>query len=127
TRVLTSVGQVYPRSLDLDVVSALVQANAGPSSLATTIRLMAGQELVTEGFQPGQVGSSAMPHKVNTRSCERCNGVAVVGRGGLRGRCGWAVRWPAIRGTRVTCPVRWCAGSRCQTRSSPRTACSRPS
>jgi adenylosuccinate lyase len=40
--VLTSVGQVYPRSLDLDVVSALVQVAAGPSSLATTIRLMAG-------------------------------------------------------------------------------------
>ena len=82
-RVLTSVGQVYPRSLDFDVVSALVQAAAGPSSLATTIRLMAGQELVTEGFQPGQVGSSAMPHKMNTRSCERVNGLAVVLRGYL--------------------------------------------
>ena len=81
TRVLTSVGQVYPRSLDLDVVSALVQAAAGPSSLAFTIRLMAGHELVTEGFQPGQVGSSAMPHKMNTRSCERINGLAVVLRG----------------------------------------------
>jgi adenylosuccinate lyase len=83
TRVLTSVGQVYPRSLDLDVVSGLVQANSGPSSLATTIRLMAGQELATEGFQPGQVGSSAMPHKMNTRSCERINGLAVVVRGYL--------------------------------------------
>jgi adenylosuccinate lyase len=82
-RVLTSVGQVYPRSLDFDVLSALVQASAGPSSLATTIRLMAGQELVTEGFQPGQVGSSAMPHKMNTRSCERINGLAVVLRGYL--------------------------------------------
>ncbi len=81
TRVLTSVGQVYPRSLDLDVVSALVQLAAGPSSLATTIRLMAGQELATEGFQAGQVGSSAMPHKMNTRSCERVNGLAVVLRG----------------------------------------------
>jgi adenylosuccinate lyase len=80
-RVLTSVGQVYPRSLDLDAVSALVQAAAGPSSLAVTIRLMAGQELVTEGFAPGQVGSSAMPHKMNTRSCERINGLAVVLRG----------------------------------------------
>ena len=82
-RVLTSVGQVYPRSLDFDVVSALVQLSAGPSSLATTIRLMAGQELVTEGFRPGQVGSSAMPHKMNTRSCERVNGLAVVLRGYL--------------------------------------------
>jgi adenylosuccinate lyase len=82
-RVLTSVGQVYPRSLDFDVLSALVQVAAAPSSLATTIRLMAGQELATEGFRPGQVGSSAMPHKMNTRSCERVNGLAVVLRGYL--------------------------------------------
>ncbi len=81
--VLTSVGQVYPRSLDFEVVSALVQAAAGPSSLATTIRLMAGNELVTEGFKAGQVGSSAMPHKMNTRSCERVNGLAVTLRGYL--------------------------------------------
>jgi len=79
--VLTSVGQVYPRSLDHDVASALVQLGAGPSSLAHTIRLMAGHELVTEGFAPGQVGSSAMPHKMNTRSCERVNGLQVVLRG----------------------------------------------
>ncbi|HET8618383.1 MAG TPA: adenylosuccinate lyase [Acidimicrobiales bacterium] len=81
--VLTNVGQVYPRSLDFDVVAALVQAAAGPSSLATTIRLMAGHELVTEGFVPGQVGSSAMPHKMNTRSTERIGGLAVVVRGYL--------------------------------------------
>src|SRR4051812_5592862 len=82
-RVLSSVGQVYPRSLDFDVVAALAQVVAGPSSLATTIRLMVGQELVTEGFKPGQVGSSAMPHKMNTRSSERVNGLAVIVRGYL--------------------------------------------
>jgi adenylosuccinate lyase len=80
-RVLTSTGQVYPRSLDYEVVTTLVQLAAAPSSLATTIRLMAGAELVTEGFKAGQVGSSAMPHKMNTRSCERVNGLAVVLRG----------------------------------------------
>ncbi len=80
-RVLTSTGQVYPRSLDLDVVAALAQVAAAPSNLATSIRLMAGAELVTEGFKEGQVGSSAMPHKMNTRSCERVNGLAVVLRG----------------------------------------------
>jgi len=79
--VFTATGQVYPRSLDYEVLTALVQVAAGPSSLATTIRLMAGQELVTEGFAEGQVGSSAMPHKMNTRSCERVNGLAVVLRG----------------------------------------------
>jgi adenylosuccinate lyase len=82
-RVLDSVGQVYPRSLDFDVVSALAQVSAAPSSLATTIRLMAGHDLVTEGFRPGQVGSSAMPHKMNSRSCERVNGFAVLLRGYL--------------------------------------------
>ncbi len=80
-RVLSSVGQVYPRSLDYDVLSALVQLAAAPSSLATTIRLMAGAELATEGFAAGQVGSSAMPHKMNARSCERVCGLAVVLRG----------------------------------------------
>lgn len=72
---LGSVGQVYPRSLDFEVVTALLQAAAGPASLATTIRLMAGHDLVTEGFVPGQVGSSAMPHKMNARTCERIVGL----------------------------------------------------
>lgn len=80
---LTNVGQVYPRSLDLDVVSGLVQAAAGPADLALTIRLMAGQELATEGFRPGQVGSSAMPHKMNSRSCERIGGLLAILRGHL--------------------------------------------
>jgi adenylosuccinate lyase len=80
---LTNVGQVYPRSLDLDVVAALVQAAAGPADLALTIRLMAGQELATEGFRPGQVGSSAMPHKMNSRSCERIGGLLAILRGHL--------------------------------------------
>ena len=82
-RTLTSTGQIYPRSLDLDVVSALVQSAAAPSSLATTVRLMAGHELITEGFVAGQVGSSAMPHKMNARTCERICGLAVVLAGHL--------------------------------------------
>ena len=81
TNVLDSTGQIYPRSIDFDVVTTLVQLAAGPSSFATSVRLMAGAELVTEGFKAGQVGSSAMPHKMNTRSCERVNGLTVVLRG----------------------------------------------
>ena len=65
------------------MVTALAQAAAAPSNVATSIRLMAGHELVAEGFAEGQVGSSAMPHKMNTRSCERVNGLAVVLRGHL--------------------------------------------
>ncbi|MCT2339670.1 adenylosuccinate lyase [Corynebacterium sp. p3-SID1056] len=81
--VFDSVGQVYPRSLDFEAISSLVQLAAGPSSLATTIRLMAGNEVVTEGFKEGQVGSSAMPHKMNARSCERVGGFQVILRGYL--------------------------------------------
>ena len=76
--VLDASGQTYPRSLDLDVVAALVQAVSGPASLATTVRLMAGQGLASEGFHHGQIGSSAMPHKANTRSCERIGALTAV-------------------------------------------------
>lgn len=75
---LNAVGQVYPRSLDFDVVTALHQIGAAAASFATTLRLMAGQGLLTEGFQEGQVGSSAMPHKVNARNCERICGFSTI-------------------------------------------------
>jgi len=76
-----SVGQIYPRSVDFEVVSKLLQIASAPSSMATTIRLMAGAGLVSEGFKAGQVGSSAMPHKMNSRSSERINGMMVLLRG----------------------------------------------
>jgi adenylosuccinate lyase len=78
SRVLNSVGQVYPRSLDLQVVSLLRQLASGPANLAKSLRLMAGHELVSEGFAEGQVGSSAMPHKMNARSCERIGGFNAI-------------------------------------------------
>jgi adenylosuccinate lyase len=75
---LLVVGQVYPRSLDFDVVSALYQLGAAAASFAHTVRLMAGQGLLTEGFREGQVGSSVMPHKVNARNCERICGFHAI-------------------------------------------------
>lgn len=75
---LAAVGQVYPRSLDFEVVTALHQIAAAAASFATTLRLMAGQGLLTEGFQKGQVGSSAMPHKMNARNCERICGFTTI-------------------------------------------------
>jgi adenylosuccinate lyase len=81
TNTLDSTGQIYPRSIDYDVITTLVQLSAAPSNLATAIRLMAGNDLVSEGFKSGQVGSSAMPHKMNTRSCERINGFAAILKG----------------------------------------------
>jgi len=78
---LSSVGQIYSRSIDFEVVSKLLQIASAPSSMATTIRLMSGFGLVSEGFKSGQVGSSAMPHKMNARSSERINGMMVLLRG----------------------------------------------
>ncbi len=71
---INSVGQIYPRSLDLETVKSLIAISSGISSFAKTLRLMAGQDLATEGFQQGQTGSSAMPHKMNTRTSERICG-----------------------------------------------------
>ena len=75
---LDAVGQIYPRSLDFDVVTTLHQIGAAGASFATTMRLMAGAGLLTEGFQDGQVGSSSMPHKVNARNCERICGFSTI-------------------------------------------------
>ncbi len=85
-----AVGQVYPRSLDMQVVASLCQVASGPGSFARTLRLMAGQELASEGFAKGQVGSSAMPHKMNSRSCERVNGLHVILKGYLAMAAGLA-------------------------------------
>jgi adenylosuccinate lyase len=87
---LDAVGQVYPRSLDLQVVSTLTHVASGASSFAKTLRLMAGHELASEGFAKGQVGSSAMPHKMNSRSCERINGFHVILKGYLAMAAGLA-------------------------------------
>jgi len=80
---LDTVGQVYPRGLDFEVVSIFVRLASGPSSFAKTLRIMGGHELASEGFAKGQVGSSAMPHKMNSRSCERINGFGAILKGYL--------------------------------------------
>ena len=85
-----NVGQVYPRSLDMRVVSVLTELASGPSSFCKTLRLMAGNETASEGFAPGQTGSSAMPHKMNSRSCERVNGFHVILKGYLAMAAGLA-------------------------------------
>jgi adenylosuccinate lyase len=88
--VWTNVGQVYPRSLDFRVVATLTELCSAPSSFCKTLRLMAGHETASEGFAPGQTGSSAMPHKMNSRSCERVNGFHVILKGYLAMAAGLA-------------------------------------
>ena len=81
--MLNSTGQVYHRSLDLALISKIVGLSSACENFANNIRLMGGYELVTEGFKEGQVGSSAMPHKMNTRSSERINGFGAILKGYL--------------------------------------------
>lgn len=78
TNTLGSVGQIYPRSMDFDVITALKQAVAGPVNFTNSLRDMAGRELATEGFKPGQVGSNAMPHKMNAAKSERVRSLSAV-------------------------------------------------
>jgi adenylosuccinate lyase len=79
--VLDSPGQVYPRSLDYAFLSHLSLLAASPENFAKNIRLMAGYELVTEGFGKHQKGSTAMPHKMNTRTSERVCSLAETIKG----------------------------------------------
>lgn len=79
--VLESTGQIYPRSLDAETVSALVLATAPLSNFALNVRLMAGNEQVTEGYGENRVGSSAMPHKMNASQSERINALSNVLKG----------------------------------------------
>lgn len=81
--LLNAPGQVYPRSLDQEVVHSLVRLAAGPGDFCRALRLLAGHDAASEGFAEGQTGSSAMPHKVNSRSCERVNGFQNLLRGYL--------------------------------------------
>lgn len=75
-QVMNSPGQVYPRSLDYQLISQLALLSSAAENFAKGMRLMSGLELAAEGFVEGQVGSSAMPHKMNARSSERICGLA---------------------------------------------------
>ena len=48
---LENVGQIYPRSQDFSFMSSLLQVCNPIDSFAKTFRLMAGENLVTEGFE----------------------------------------------------------------------------
>jgi adenylosuccinate lyase len=80
---LIAPSQIYPRSLDFQVVASLYQLAAPLSSIATNIRLMSGLDLLSEGKASGQVGSSAMPHKNNPRLSERVGGLFILLKGYL--------------------------------------------
>jgi adenylosuccinate lyase len=82
-RILKAPSQVYPRSMDYEIVTTLAQIASSPSNIATNVRIMSGYGLVSEGFGLDQVGSSAMPHKINARLSERVTGLSSILRGNV--------------------------------------------
>lgn len=78
---LFSVGQCYPRGYDLPLTSAALQLAAACNTICINVRLMAMLGLAQEAPKPDQVGSSAMPHKINPRYSERVASLLVVARG----------------------------------------------
>lgn len=79
----TVATQVIPRDRHADVIYALSMMMSHLERLAIELRHLQRTEVseVTEGFQPGQKGSSAMPHKKNPISSENISGLARLMRG----------------------------------------------
>ncbi len=75
--------QVIQRDRHAQFVTTLAIIGASLEKFATEIRALQKTEVreAEEPFEPGQTGSSAMPHKRNPEKCERITGLARVLRG----------------------------------------------
>jgi len=75
--------QIIQRDRHAQFVATLAIAASSLEKLATEIRNLQRTEIleVEEPFEPGQTGSSAMPHKRNPELCERICGLARLMRG----------------------------------------------
>lgn len=74
--------QVVPRDILASVVLQLANLSSVLDNIATTLRNLHRTEIaeVREGRTPGQIGSSAMPHKRNPIGCEKVSGLSRVVR-----------------------------------------------
>jgi adenylosuccinate lyase len=75
--------QVVARDRLAELMTAIAIAGSSLDRLATELRHLQRTELreAEEAFEPGQKGSSAMPHKRNPITAERISGLARVLRG----------------------------------------------
>ncbi|OFZ31937.1 MAG: adenylosuccinate lyase [Bdellovibrionales bacterium RIFCSPHIGHO2_01_FULL_40_29] len=75
--------QVIPRDRHAEVILSLTFLFTGLDRLAIELRHLQRSEVgeVVEGFQKGQKGSSAMPHKKNPISAENISGLARLMKG----------------------------------------------
>lgn len=79
----TVATQVIPRDRHAEVMTTLAVLGGSLERLAVEIRHLQRTEVgeVSEGFAPGQKGSSAMPHKKNPIGAENLTGCARLLRG----------------------------------------------
>ena len=77
--------QVLPRDLHADYIATLALIGTSIEEFATEIRSLQRSEIheVEEHFNPGQKGSSAMPHKRNPIGSANVTGLARVLRGNV--------------------------------------------
>lgn len=68
---LTISGQTYTRKIDIQIVSSLASFASSAHKFATDLRLLSHLKELSEPFEEGQVGSSAMPYKQNPILAER--------------------------------------------------------
>lgn len=78
---LVSTGQCYPRGIDLPLLAAALQVVSVCEKITIDVRLMVALGHVSEQPRQRQVGSSAMPHKLNPRYSERVASLAAAAWG----------------------------------------------
>ncbi|EPZ35777.1 Fumarate lyase domain-containing protein [Rozella allomycis CSF55] len=76
SKVFKVCGQTYPRKLDIEVLNRLASFGSSVHKFCNDLRLLSHTKEISEPFQSGQVGSSAMPYKENPILSERCCGLA---------------------------------------------------
>ncbi len=79
----TIATQVIPRDRHAELIFSISMLGAGLERLSIELRHLQRTEVgeVSEGFSPGQKGSSAMPHKKNPISSENITGLSRLLRG----------------------------------------------
>jgi adenylosuccinate lyase len=90
-------GQTYSRRADYQVLAVLGGIAISGSRFANDVRLLSGHSEVSEPFEPGQIGSSAMAYKRNPMRSERLTAIArhllaLVGETGAMAAAQWLER-----------------------------------
>lgn len=90
-------GQTYPRKADFQALSVLGGVAISAARFGNDVRLLSGHAEVSEPFEAGQIGSSAMAYKRNPMRSERLTALArhvlaLAGEAGVMAQAQWLER-----------------------------------